>query len=383
MRTLTAFLVLLAPFQDNLEKRRDALAPKLEEIRGLAFKAPLGIREGTRKEYAAFTLECARKVYGDLAAIEKGLKALDLIPSKMRLDLAFSATAAFAPKAFFRENEVILLDRQAEDDWLVNKMALGLIDQRYAPAVPATYDAQMAYAALRMGDAEVVKNLFCHAGRLPEKFLEQLTRGAAEWEEGESKLAGAVVPRFFVRTGDFSWRRGAVFAATLFARGGFASLDKAYAAPPASTEQVIHPEKYIRGEKPVEIDVAPVAAFLSDRKYKAIGKTALGELGAAMVLETRFPKSDLRAASEGWGGDTFAIYEKEGAPALVLWATEWDTEQDAAEFQEQAVKISAPVIRHKTSVALGVNVPREMQDDFLKSVWKCPLKGGKTGVYGE
>ena len=53
VRAATALLLLLV--QDDLEKRRDALVPKLEELRGLKFKSPLAIREGTRRDYAALS----------------------------------------------------------------------------------------------------------------------------------------------------------------------------------------------------------------------------------------------------------------------------------------------------------------------------------------
>src|SRR2546428_3551513 len=107
MRAAAALLFLVASTplgtsqdkQDELEKRRDAVAAKLESLRGLKFKTPLAIREGTRKEYAVFVLENARRVYGDdLAAADKGLKAMGLLPQKMRLELAITAQAGFGVK---------------------------------------------------------------------------------------------------------------------------------------------------------------------------------------------------------------------------------------------------------------------------------------------
>ena len=121
----------------------------------------------------------------------------------------------------------------------------------------------------------------------------------------------------------------------------------------------------------------------------------LGELGAALVLETHFPREDVSAASEGWAGDTFAVYEKEGAAPLVVWATEWDTEKDAIEFQAQAFKIAlkltptdqnvmSPAVRKKTSVAFVLNVPKGTQDDLMENVWKSKrTKDKATDPYGE
>jgi hypothetical protein len=395
MRVVAALLLLLA-LQQDLEKRRDATAEKLESLRGLKFKKPLSIREGTRREYAAYVLENAKRVYGeDLAAADKGLKAMGLVSPKLRLELALTMQAGLGVKLWCANGEILLLDRSADGEWLVNKMDLGLVDQHFQPKIAPTFDAQMAFAALRMGDAEVAKLLFRHNGKLPAALAKQAAEEAATWEKSDSKLASAVVPRLFVRAADFPWRRGGAFALALYGSGGQAALDKAFADPPVSTEQVIHPEKYIKGGKPATIDLASAEAFLKDKGYAPGYHTVLGELGVALVLETHLSREDTSAASEGWAGDTFAVFEKEGVAPLVVWATEWDTEKDATEFQAEALKVAlklmpaepnimAPVLKKKTSVAFALNVPKEMQDGLLDSVWKSKRTRDKTvDLYGE
>lgn len=360
---LLAALPQAAP--EDLEKRCAPLAARLEGLRGLKFKTPLKAREATRREYAAFALENAKRVYGaDLDAAAKGLKAMGLVPGRMRLDLAITLNAGMGVKAWCSNGEILVLDRAVTDDLLLNKMDLGLVDQHFAPKIAETFDGQMAWAATRMGDAEAAKHLMWHSGKMPEGWAKRLADEAAAWEKGDSKLASSVVPRLFVRTGDFSWRRGGVFAATLHAAGGRPALDKALASPPISTEQVLHPEKYAAGERPVEISLAPADAFLAVKGYNPVYRTALGELGTALVLEAHFSKEDLSSASEGWGGDAFAVYEKEGAGALVLWVTAWDSEKDATEYYERAARLPlapAPLSKSGAFVVLGVNVPEDLR----------------------
>lgn len=389
VRVTAALLLLLLP-QEDLAKRRDALAARLEELRGLAFKSPLAIREGSRKEYAGFVLDSARRVYGeDLGAAEKGFKALGLLPSKIRLDIALTAQAGLGVKAWCSNGELLLLDRAADGEWLISKMDLGLIDQHFSPAAAATFDGRMALAALRMGDAEVAKLLFRHSGKLPAELPRQIAEETLTWEREGSKLASAVVPRLFVRAADFPWRRGAAFALALHASGGRAALDKAFASPPVSTRQVLHPDAYAKGVSPAEIDLGGVLDGLKAKGYVPAYRTVLGEFGCALVLETHFPREDVSAASEGWSGDSFAVLEKEGALPLVVWATEWETEQDAIEFQALGLKIGlklvpadpnvmAPVLRRKSSVAFLLNVPKDLQDALLDSVWASRRKKGKT-----
>jgi hypothetical protein len=379
-----ALAVLLA--QDN-DKRRDELASKLETLRGLKFKTPLVLRDGTRREYAAFVLDNARRVYGaDLPSAEKGLKALGLLPPKLRLEVALTAQAGFGAKVFCTGGEVILLDPKAGDEWILNKMDLGLVDQHFAPPAASTFDAQMAWAALRMGDAEVVKHLIWTSSKITDETVKKVADETAAWEKGDSKLASAVAPRLFVRSAEFPWRRGAVFALTQFTLG---KLDQAYAKPPVSTEQVLHPEKYRADERPIAIDPGPVEELLAGKGYKAVYRTVLGELGVAMVLETHFPREDLSSVSEGWGGDQLLVFDKEGAAPLVFWLTEWDGEEDAIEFQAQVFRLmkrvlppdsdlTAPAARTKTGVVFGVNVPKDLQDALLDAAWKCKRTPART-----
>jgi hypothetical protein len=377
-----ALLLLALCAQDDLQKRGEALSARLETLRSLRFKTPLKVREGSRLDYARFVLGNARRLYGeDLGAAGEGLKALGLIPRALRLDLAVTTHAGFGVKVYCDDGELVLLDPKAGDDWVLNKMALGLVDQHHAPKIPPTYDAQMAFAALRMGDAEVVKCHVLYPAKLPEDLVATLSAGAKEWETSGSKFASAVVPRVLVRTGDFPWRRGAIFALTLHAKGGFAALDKAYARPPASTEQVLHPEKYAAGEAPVAVDLAPAVDVLKAAGWTEAFRTTFGELGVALALETHFSREDLAAVSEGWGGDALLVFTKDEHAPVVIWASVWDREEDAREFHAQASKLApklaqpAGAQRRGSAVVLVAGLPAALLDRLLDEAWKGTRDG--------
>lgn len=396
-----ALVLLLAPAQDppppDFELRAKTLSSRLEELRGLRLKTPLTLRPGTRKEYAQYVLANARRVYGgDLAPAGEALKVLGLIPAKLRLDLALTAQAGFGTKVFAQGTELCLLDAAAGDEWILNKMDLALVDQHFAPVAAETYDAQMALAALRMGDAEVVKHLIWGAGRLPEDAARKSAADAAAWERGESRLASAIAPRLFVRTGDFAWRRGAAFALEIFTRGGgLRALDDAWARPPASTEQVLHPGKYFTDERPALLDLTPLETFLKPQGCSSAWASTLGELGLALVLETHFPGEDLTKVSEGWAGDALTLFTSAGAAPLLAWATEWDTEEDAVEFQAQAFRllrkltlpesdVAATAVRRGTSVFFAAGVPKGREDALLDAAWTCRrTRNGRRDTYGE
>ncbi len=398
---MRALLFALLLFQESLEQRRDRLASRLEEIRGLKFKEKLRIREGTRREYAGTALESVRILYGgNLTVAEQFLKFLGFIPIRMRLDLAVTAGAALGVPAYCSGGEVVVLDPKTPDDLLLNKMALGLLEQHYPEAdlrkrAATSFDSQMALSAIRSGDADVSKVLLWFSKKGAEKisddWLDGMVRTAEKWEREESKLKSAIFPRIFVRSGDFGWRRGAVFVETLRLKGGMALVDKAYERPPLSTEQILHPAKYLAGEAPVIIDLASTEEHLRGLGFGVTYRTTLGEFGTAVLLETHLRNHDSGPPAAGWAGDTIALFEGNGI-AFTVWATEWDSERDAEEFQAALAKLSQQllpaerartnfVLRRRTAVAWLFNVPVSQQERLTESLWKCRKEG--QGAYGE
>ncbi|MBI2899182.1 MAG: hypothetical protein HYY17_03295 [Planctomycetes bacterium] len=400
MRSAVLAVLLLAP-QESIEERRDRIAGRLEEIRGLKFKEKLRVREGTRKEAALLSLEGLKDVYGaDLNMAEAFLKALGFIPQSMKLPIAVTASAGIGVDSFYTAGELVLVDTKTPDDLLLYRMTFGLTDQHHPEAglrkrAAPTFDARMALAALRAGDANVCKVLLWYSKKLGEKvsddWLESLIRGAEKWEREDSRFRSAVMPRLLVRSGDFGYRRGGIFVETLRLKGGMDLVNKAYEKPPASTEHILHPEKYLAGEAPVSIDLSPLEEHLRGLGYGPTYRTTLGELGSAVLLETHLKNVDSGPASSGWGGDTIELFEGNGM-WFIVWATEWDTEKDAAEFQEAANRISQlllpsernrtnVVVRRKTATAWLYNYPTPLQDGLLDALWRAK-KDGKAS-YGE
>lgn len=120
---------------------------------------------------------------------------------------------------------------------------------------------------------------------------------------------------------------GARFVSSLFARGGFSAIDRMYKDPPTSTEQLLHPDHYLAGDRPILVtDPAPPDG------WKTIATGSLGELGVDALLRNCAGGRDMTRAAEGWGGDRFAVIQA-GDQLALLWSTVWDSEPDAARFE--------------------------------------------------
>ncbi len=104
---------------------------------------------------------------------------------------------------------------------------------------------------------------------------------------------------------------------------------------PTSTEQVLHPERYRRGDAPV------VLAF---RLPEAVYEDGLGEFETRILLTTLTGSDSVASqTAHGWGGDRYAVLAAPGGHALVWW-TVWDTAAAADRF--------AATLREWWSVAL-------------------------------
>ena len=111
-------------------------------------------------------------------------------------------------------------------------------------------------------------------------------------------------------------------------------MNRAYTRLPASSEHILHPDKYIAGESPEEIALPDLAREHFAGDWELLDMDTLGELGFRIIFNAfDLNVETAHAAAAGWHGDQYAVFKhrQENTPALVLFTT-WDTEQDATEF---------------------------------------------------
>ncbi|MDQ6693899.1 MAG: hypothetical protein M3014_05695 [Chloroflexota bacterium] len=136
----------------------------------------------------------------------------------------------------------------------------------------------------------------------------------------------------YVREGlNFPYDEGVNFVNQLLKVDGFRAVDRAFASPPTSTEQIIHPEKYISTprDEPVPVTIPPLTSTLGTGWTLKDSGTS-GEFDARVELETgKAPNA--KDASAGWGGGQYAFYLN-GKDAVIVQSLAWDTTKDADEF---------------------------------------------------
>jgi hypothetical protein len=192
-------------------------------------------------------------------------------------------------------------------------------------------DAQLARVALVEGDASLVMNNYTieETERDPIGAMVELMSGAAQagnltLPEGTPQILGASLL--------WPYEAGAVFVEALYREGGWEAVNAAYANPPASTEHIYHPERYLAGDMPVVVELPDQADALGEG-WALADRDTMGEFYIRQFIGQHYPvREEIARAGEGWGGDTLAVYT--GPDGVLAWAlqTVWDTPADRDEF---------------------------------------------------
>jgi hypothetical protein len=193
-------------------------------------------------------------------------------------------------------------------------------------------EATAAFLALIEGDATLLMSLYLSEEMTPDEQL------AALVEQDVSSDALDAMPPFLRASLLFPYTDGLVFVRTLYDRGGFAAVDRAYRDPPVSTEQILHPERYLgTSDDPLAVELPPLRPSLGP-SWRRLTGGSIGELDVRLMLDLPVRSGGLSArdaavAAEGWGGGGYVAMGR-GERTLVAVMTAWDSPEEASEAAE-------------------------------------------------
>lgn len=152
---------------------------------------------------------------------------------------------------------------------------------------------------------------------------------------------------------------GPSFVQHLYRAGGWTAVNDAYDDPPASAEQVIHPEKY-GSDQPTTVTLADETTERWSRvrppdrpDHAVVGQSSIASMlvfplyhGGERIVT---PREWLNLTSEdeisqfdplnygfdaaaGWDGDRMHVYEADGSETAYVWRLVWDSPSDAEDF---------------------------------------------------
>lgn len=204
-------------------------------------------------------------------------------------------------------------------------------------------DRGTAILALVEGDATASGLVFAMQ-HLSQDDLQALFAESA----GASSDVLDQAPRYIRDSLLFPYDQGLDFVTRLGEGGSFSGVDTAFKNPPQSSEQILHPGKYLGQprDEPVEVSLPPLTDTLGAGWTYGDSDT-LGEFDLRIMLEENgllspqatatptWQQTDTQAAraAAGWGGARYVMHQK-GDDAVVLTLTRWDTPDDATEFAD-------------------------------------------------
>jgi hypothetical protein len=235
------------------------------------------------------------------------------------------------------ENELFVLSDQEElgpqaRETLSHEYIHSLQDQHYdlrrlLPDDSKDDDRNLAARATAEGDASLAGLMYAYQHMSQEDFQELI----AASENASTEMLDRA-PTYIRRGFIFPYDEGVTFVSKLIEAGGFDKVNAALADPPRSTEQIIHPEKYMElpRDEPVAMLMPPLTSTLG-AGWSLSDYATFGEFDLQIVLSDN-NAADPEGAAAGWGGGQYDFYQR-GDDALLIMATRWDTTRDANEFE--------------------------------------------------
>ncbi|MCS7023813.1 MAG: hypothetical protein NZV14_03345 [Bryobacteraceae bacterium] len=321
----------------------DELLRELEKITGLKSlrKVPSDtISKENLKKFLEERIQEAVKPE-EIRAEQIALQMLGFVPAefdlkKMTIDLLTEQAAAFYD---YKKKRLFLLDSNASSlqrPILVHELAHALADQHFDLEKyllkGKSDDAALARMAVMEGQATwlmseyVLSQLGASLKRTPEM---------AEWMNRLSGSSGGLYPVFdsaplYLReTLMFPYTKGVLFQNAVIAKMGDAGFAEVFRNPPASSQQILHPQKYFDRERPVSVEPPQVKL----RGYTRLIEGTFGELDHE-ILFRQYGDEATPPLAERWRGGVYRILEnKKQNHRILLYASEWiDTRAAAAAF---------------------------------------------------
>ncbi len=354
----------------------EAVAARVQKsiprLRGLDFATPVDVKViSTRETHAYFEKAFDKEMPPEkLASAQETMRAFGLLKPGQELGAVLKGSFVDLVGGFYDpETKGLYLIRRMPGQAIVaaHELTHALQDQHFdlekrqkaLKDGPVNSDRDAALLAVIEGDATAAMEAYLQdvVGRDPGRGLRVLLEVLAEPGLVVTQLKAMLdMPEALLRQTMFSYEDGKTFVAEVREARGWKGVDALFERPPASTEQVLHPGKYLAAtpDAPVAIDLKDLTAKVRE-PWTPVDEDTMGELGIQAFLRTFLPDPASDLAAAGWGGDRFALF-RNGEERILIWRTVWDTEKDAQEFEEALGKAWAARGRKGRIVRAGTEV---------------------------
>ena len=344
--------------QAELESISLDVQADVEKIRGARFDGPVPVSLANREQFVAYATERMERTETPekVAADQTIARMLGLIPVDMDLlEATFAFLEAQVGGYYDPTTDSFCLMNTCPKDVariiLAHELGHALDDQLFdidggMEARSENSDALLAYHSVVEGSGTAVMTHWSMAN------MASLDVDSFQEMQSDANQAMAEAPMALWMPVLSSYMNGAAFLAKSdsvlggqISPAGTDAIEAAFANPPRSTEQVLHPEKYW---DPAQIDEPVSVSIGTDglpSGWQPLREDTFGELGLALLSKSEEERTGTdfdnpmsvvtleytNASAAGWGGDRYVLVGNDDARFLRV-VTTWDTERDAAEF---------------------------------------------------
>jgi hypothetical protein len=326
----------------------DEVLGQMSEILSLPVKEPLKKSLRSKQEIRDYLIreEKEDKDEAERYADDRALEAFGLIPKGFPLDsfmldvLTDQVAGLYDPKA----KEFYIADWIPADEQrtvMAHELTHALEDQSFhidpwIKAARPNDDAELARDSVSEGSAVAamvdytLRDEKTSVRDVPDVTV-LIRSGAIAEMDKDPKLSHA--PIYIRDELLFPYLAGTSFSQQfLKAHTGWGDIKLVFENPPVSTQQILHPDLYLTGVKPVAVSL-PDWKAVAPSDWKLLEENVMGEFGLGEVLKQFLGQQRADTLSPAWAGDRYAVFEDQKTKNTVLvFRVVFDKDENAARF---------------------------------------------------
>lgn len=312
----------------------DDAARFVEDERGLLFKEPVRV-EVLDDEAFVERLETTfeEEDRGELELTQDLFRAMGLIDAETDLVEALHSLLSIGVLGYYDPETGELVVRGSDptmyiQQTIVHELNHALDDQWFELDRPdvdeADDESSFGFSALVEGNARRVEDAWeaqLTAEEQDDLLAEEMSFGA----DIDPTVILSIPPVLFELL-EAPYSLGQPFVDELLANGGQEMVDATFEEPPVTSEQIMHPERFLSDEPVVAVDPP-------EADGEVIDEGAFGELLFQILLSDAIGSNDAEQAADGWGGDWYVAWD-EGDRTCVRVDVATDTAVDGSELEQ-------------------------------------------------
>ncbi len=357
---LTAVLVLPflgragAQVPDAAQIQR--VTTEIADITGLAVKHPVPCETISRagwKKWVQDEIQASVKP-GEIRSEELLLKKLGLVPENFDLKSATVDLLGEQAAAVYdhRRKKMLFVDGATDDAMaeavLVHELSHAVADQhfdmkRFLEKGPKSDEAQSARMAVVEGQAMwiMVESQLRKMGqslKTSPSTLNMMLPAMGQMAAETYPIFNSA-PLYLRETLLFPYSGGMMFQQAIFAKSGKESFAEILRKPPVTTQQILHPELYVKNVGPTH---PPLPSIRAPKEFDRLTDGSIGELDFRILLQQYTGIKEATEQAEKWRGCNFDLLEnKQDKHTVLRWAVDWDSPESAQQFLRLYRKVLA------------------------------------------